>query len=160
MLQYGHNAYDDYISSYGRSSGRKDLLTKIISHKTETGEAELSDLESYTEIANLVFAGTGELSSVGRSLMICSCPSDTTSTTLTYLFWELARDPSWQHRVRQELLSQTSGVSYGDIQSLTLLDAIINEALRLHPAAPASLPRETPPGGKMLGGHFIPEKVR
>lgn len=43
---------------------------------------------------------------------------------------------------------------------LPLLDAIINEALRLHPAAPASLPRETPSGGRTLNGVYIPEKVR
>jgi hypothetical protein len=40
------------------------------------------------------------------------------------------------------------------------LDAVINEALRLHPAAPASLPRITPKGGHNLGSHRIPENVR
>lgn len=40
-----------------------------------------------------------------------------------------------------------------------MLDAVINEALRLHPAAPASLPRITPKGGYELGGYRIPENV-
>lgn len=89
--------------------------------------------------------------------------SDTTSTTLTYLFWELARHPEWQRKLRSEIshdIVWTDGLpSFKDISELPLLDAVVNEALRLHPAAPASLPRETPVGGRMLNGVFIPEKV-
>jgi len=40
-----------------------------------------------------------------------------------------------------------------------VLEAVINEALRLHPAAPASLQRATPVGGAQLGVYYIPEKV-
>lgn len=88
---------------------------------------------------------------------------DTTSSTLTYLFWELAKNPYWQDRLREEL----SEVKYSDalppynaISNLPVLDALIHEVLRLHPAAPASLPRETPAGGRDLNGIYIPEKVK
>lgn len=86
---------------------------------------------------------------------------DTTSTTLTYLFWELAKHPEWQERLRQELKSRTSDEvpKYTTIADLPVLDAIMNESLRLHPAAPASLVRSTPPGGRMLDGHFMPGGV-
>lgn len=56
--QYGKNAFYKYVAQYGRDSGRKDLLTKILATKS-TDEAPLTDLQVYTEIANLVFAGTG-----------------------------------------------------------------------------------------------------
>jgi hypothetical protein len=84
--------------------------------------------------------------------------------TLTYMFWQLAKNPAWQEQLRKELRSRISdkpGVvpSYNDVIQLPILNAIIHEALRLHPAAPASLPRETPRGGKMLNGYFIPETV-
>lgn len=85
---------------------------------------------------------------------------DTTSTTLTYLFWELvAKHPEWQERLRQELKSRTSDdvPKYTRIADLPVLDAIMNESLRLHPAAPVSLVRSTPPDGRMLAGHFMPE---
>lgn len=86
--------------------------------------------------------------------------SDTTSTTLTFLFWELARHKEWQRSLREELQNRCdSSPTFQQVQDLPVLDAVINEALRLHPAAPASLPRETPAGGKELDGYFIPEKV-
>ena len=58
-VQYGETAFDNYISQYGRDSGRRDLLTKILSVKAETGGAPLTDLEIHREVGNLVFAGTG-----------------------------------------------------------------------------------------------------
>ena len=59
-MQYGTNSFNDYVSKYGRDSGRKDLLTKVISVKAETGTAPLTDREIHLEIGNLVFAGTGK----------------------------------------------------------------------------------------------------
>ncbi|KAH6959580.1 cytochrome P450 [Ilyonectria sp. MPI-CAGE-AT-0026] len=144
IIKYGQTSYEKYISQYGRDSGRKDLLTKILSEKTER-TTPLTDRETYTEIANLVFAGT-----------------DTTSTTLTYLFWELSKNRDWQRRLREELSAVTYNgkvPAYKDIVDLPILDAVITETLRLHPAAPASLQRETPAGGRTLNGVFIPEKT-
>ncbi|KAL6245307.1 hypothetical protein RBB50_008082 [Rhinocladiella similis] len=144
LHQYGVDAFDKYVAQYGRDSGRKDLLTKILVPKS-TDEA-LTDFDVHTEIGNLVFAGT-----------------DTTSTTLTYLFWELTRHDTWQSRVRAELSAQgqwKNGMpSYSDVIDLPVLAAVINEALRLHPAAPASLPRVVPPQGRVLNGIYIPEKT-
>lgn len=57
--KYGAKAFNSYVGQYGRESGRKDLLTKILSVKPETGESQLSDRETSIEIGNLVFAGTG-----------------------------------------------------------------------------------------------------
>jgi cytochrome P450 len=84
--------------------------------------------------------------------------------TLTYLFWELAKHPEWQKKSRDELRSEVpnakgASATYAQVMNLPILEAVVQEALRLHPAAPASLPRETPRGGKMLNDIFIPEKV-
>jgi hypothetical protein len=66
FLKYGQRALNSYLSKYGRESGRKDLLTKVVSLKTETGAPPLTDKETYTEIGNLVAAGTGTLSLTRR----------------------------------------------------------------------------------------------
>lgn len=58
-MKYGRQSYEKYIRQYGRNSGRKDLLTKILIGEQEGGP--LTDRETYTEIGNLVFAGTGKL---------------------------------------------------------------------------------------------------
>jgi hypothetical protein len=97
-----------------------------------------------SEIGNLVFAGT-----------------DTTSTTLTYLFWQLAQC-KWQDRLREELhnvLLVDKIAKFEDVNDCPILDAVISESLRLFPAAPASLQRETPAGGRALNGCFIPGGV-
>lgn len=108
-------------------------------------DALLTDEEISTEIGNLVFAGT-----------------DTTSTTLTYLFWRLGHS-EWQERLRVDLASVELVDGVAAFQHLTeyrILDAVISETLRLHPPAPASLQRETPVGGRELGGYFVPAGVR
>ena len=90
---------------------------------------------------------------------------DTTSTTLTYLFWELTRHPVWQQRIRDEVRglskpkSTTEDPQFLKASEAPILEAVINEALRLHPAAPSSLPRATPAGGAQLGSYYIPEDV-
>ncbi|TKA76250.1 hypothetical protein B0A49_03101 [Cryomyces minteri] len=145
----------DSIARYGRDpsrSKRKDLLTKMIVPpsalsdaalaKTPTDIVPLTDNEIGMETGNFVFAGT-----------------DTTSTTLTYLFWQLAQRSEWQDRLRVELASTqlVDGVAaFSDLAECRILDAVVSETLRLHPAAPASLQRETPAGGRELGGYFIP----
>ena len=85
---------------------------------------------------------------------------DTTSTTLTFLFWELSRNLPWQEKLRDELLQfGDDSPTFQQIQDLPVLDAVVAEALRLDPAAPASLPRETPAGGREINGYYIMEKV-
>lgn len=156
-------AFENYVAQHGRDSGRKDLLTKIISPKGR--DETLTDLQVYSEIGNLVFAGTGIRLHVEISQRrhVAKQDIDTTSTTLTYLFWELTRLPEWQSRLHEELSAQKEWVngipSYNEVKDLPVLEAVIEEALRLHPAAPASLPRETPQGGRVLNGVMVPEKV-
>lgn len=108
------------------------------------GEVPMTDDQISMETGNLVFAGT-----------------DTTSTTLTYLFWQLAQC-DWQNRLRDELarIKFIDGVpTFAAVEGCKILDAVIAESLRLFPAAPASLQRETPAEGRHLSGYFIPGGV-
>ncbi len=106
----------------------------------------LTDTEISIEITNLVFAAT-----------------DTTGNTFTYLFWELAKYPEWQSRLREELehVHFVSGVpSYKDVAQLQILDAVVQEVLRMHPAAPASLQRIDSISGGVIAGIVVPPNVR
>lgn len=74
----------------------------------------------------------------------------------------MAKHPELQHKLRAELAEhqvQDNSPKYAEITDLPLLDAVIRETLRLHPAAPSSLPREVPAGGRELAGFFVPAGV-
>lgn len=97
-----------------------------------------------------------------------------TRTTLTFLQWELSKRPKLQARLRDELLTLNPPVqpishtrsnslddevtqrlpSFRDLDALPLLDAIVQETLRLYPASQAPQFRITPPGGCTLEGRF------
>ncbi|KAK0267791.1 hypothetical protein LTR54_017902 [Friedmanniomyces endolithicus] len=131
LAQFGNVAYQEYIRRYGRDSKRRDLLTKIL--VSQRKEELMTDRETSVEVGNLVAAGT-------------------------------ARFPEWQDHVRQEMHEKLGKTAQGpyELQSLTglpIVNAVINEALRLYPAAPASLPRVTPQEGWQWNAYTIPPEA-
>lgn len=78
---------------------------------------------------------------------------------MSFLFYFLARDQSLRERLRRELQAvvQKSGeFANADLQNVELLDAIINETLRIHPPASSMAGRITPPEGVMIDDVWIP----
>ena len=145
LYAYGRHAFERYVERFGRDSRRNDLLKKVT--LDDVSVAHLDDKPIYSEVGSLMIGGT-----------------DTTSTTLTYTAWDLAKHPQWQTRLREELqrakVRFRSGVpDYKDIDRLEILDAVELEGLRLHPAAPGSLPRVVSLQGAWITGIFIPGGV-
>ena len=145
LYAYGKQAFERYVATYGRDSSRNDLLKRVLAgDKTET---PLTDEEICAEVGSQMIGGT-----------------DTTSITLTYTAWELAKQPALQEKVRKELRDKGVRIDarvpkYVDLEKLKLLDAVVMEGLRLHPAAPASLPRVSPKGGAKIADVWVPEGV-
>lgn len=48
---------------------------------------------------------------------------------------------------------------FKEAQNLPYLQAVIKEALRLHPASGLPLGRVVPKGGAEIAGHYFPEQV-
>lgn len=143
IQKYGTEKFNEYIARHGRSGDHIDLLTKLIAGSKDYGP--LDDNEIVNEMTNLIFAGT-----------------DTTSNTFTYMFYELAKHPQWQKQLQAELdeavLEEVPEYKY--VMKLRVLDAVIHETLRFHPAAPASLQRLAPSeGGAVVDGIAIPQNV-
>lgn len=86
---------------------------------------------------------------------------DTSGITLTYIFWEMSRQPDLQASLRSELLTLSPTLalenksalpSARSVDALPLLHAVIMETLRRHAAIPGSQPRATPSTPTSLAG--------
>ena len=106
----------------------------------------LTDDGIIDELSNLVFAGT-----------------DTTGNTLAYLFWRFAHHPEWALKLRTELKSTYGAhpehMQHDQLAELPVLDAILQETFRVHPAAIGGLQRLVPEGGACISGVSVPGGV-
>ena len=78
-----------------------------------------------------------DLTVVAASIIFLIAGYDTTATTLAFVLYELAKNPDIQERLRAEIEEVTNGDlekewTYDNLQTLTYLDQVINETLRLH----------------------------
>ena len=85
--------------------------------------------------------------------------NDGAGNTLSFLTWQLSRHPEVQKQLRKEFESiQDSNFSAQAIDSLPLLDAVLMETMRLHPAGLGPHLRIVPKGGTTLSSYSdIPE---
>ncbi|ODV85091.1 hypothetical protein CANARDRAFT_8219 [[Candida] arabinofermentans NRRL YB-2248] len=87
---------------------------------------------------------------------------NTTATTLSYLYYELAKDPSKQLKLINELKKFNSGellstknfnsLDFSQIEDLPYLSALANETFRKYAAIPGQEPRIVPPSGLQWRG--------
>ena len=83
--------------------------------------------------------------------------NDGAGNTLTFLAWQLARHPQIQRRLREELLTVEKGDQWTqELESLPLLDAVLMETMRLHPAGLGPHLRVVPKEGTRLASFSIP----
>ena len=91
--------------------------------------------------------------------------------SLTYAMHQLSQRPALQSTLRDELMKLTPPLKYPPSQealststlrqldSLTLLDGIVMETLRVHAPGPGPQRRLVPEGGAVVEGYFIPAGV-
>jgi cytochrome P450 len=83
--------------------------------------------------------------------------SDTTVSGLVVLFLHLAYYQDYQEKVREEVEQSFADNTYTCARPQTLLDAVINESLRVAPPILFNLQRYPPKGGLQIGDVYIPE---
>lgn len=103
----------------------------------------MSEHDVAVEAANAIFAAT-----------------ETTSSTLAYAQYELARHPGWQTHLRDELKraaseSANNALDFKTLNALPILNGVVQETLRLHPAC-AYAPRLVPSDGAFIDGVVVP----
>jgi cytochrome P450 len=77
------------------------------------------------------------------------------AATLTHIFYELAYDANLT-KTLQDAFDALPSLENSNLINVELLDAVINETLRLHPPVPSGTQRVTPPGGLRIGSNQIP----
>jgi cytochrome P450 len=146
-VQEMFNANDYIIKGAGRAvemarsrTGEANIFAKVIDDCEKEGEGHIDDMDVRIEAMNVIIAGT-----------------DTTGVTLTYLTWAILQRPELRRMLEEETAGLKDGFTENDLIALPLLNAVIEETLRLYGAAPSSLPRVVPQGGAKMGGHYIPQ---
>jgi cytochrome P450 len=75
---------------------------------------------------------------------------------LTFLLVNFALYPEWLQRLRDEVDPIFASSAFDCTRTQPVLDAIINESMRLSPSVFFGSQRETPPEGMKIGDTFIP----
>ncbi|TFY83783.1 hypothetical protein EWM64_g229 [Hericium alpestre] len=103
----------------------KDILS-VLARANAAGDpkARLSDVEVQNQMSTVLLAG-----------------HDTTANTLLWFFYEIAKHPEWQTKVREEIAAVRVQVnargdedfSIADLEGMTMMHAALKESMRLHP---------------------------
>jgi cytochrome P450 len=104
----------------GRKHLKDDLLGMMLEMRdAATGEG-LSDQQARDEVVTIFFAG-----------------HETTAAALTWAFYLLSPHPAVEERMRAEVQSVLNGrvPTFADLPQLVYMQQVINEVLRLYPAA-------------------------
>ncbi|KAI9023401.1 cytochrome P450 [Hyaloraphidium curvatum] len=106
--------------------GKGDILDLFLALRKEDG-SEWTDIELRDIVMNFLIAGR-----------------DTTAQTLSWLFWELSRNPQVEKKLREEIIAvvgKTGDITYDQTKEMKYANAVFNETLRLHANVPAQARR-------------------
>lgn len=140
-------AYKEVAARKDRGSDHQDMLGKLMAVHKEKPEFTEDDM-------------------TGMAAANIAAGSDTTAISLRAILWYLLKNPGCKQRLVEEIDDRQRNGQLSDpvlleeANDMPYLQAVIYEALRLHPAVGMSLPREVPFGGATLGGRFLPAGVR
>jgi cytochrome P450 len=116
----------DFIGSKiaGKRAGQgQDMFSRFCNTVTEDGE-RFEDQQIIDHMSFLMMAA-----------------HDTTTSTLTSMLYELAKNPDWQERIREQALAFGEGpVGFDDLGRFDALRLAMRETLRLYPPLPV-IPR-------------------
>jgi cytochrome P450 len=86
--------------------------------------------------------------------------ADTTAISLRAVIYYLCKNPSTMKKLVHEIDDAEdwlkNPISYKDTSGMTYLNAVLKEAMRIHPAVGLLLERHVPTGGATICGEYIP----
>jgi benzoate 4-monooxygenase len=140
---------------------RTDLLSKLQQGKDEDGNL-MGREELTAEALTQLIAGSDTTSKCVFCLRHVRTPSDPRFSSSCAITYYLAANSEVQRKLQNELddaLQDEDDVatSFEVVKNLPYLNAVINEALRMHSTSGIGLPRIVPGEGMTIEGHFFKE---
>ena len=129
---------EEAIVNSRATSDSKNVFASVLAQDEKEGGLTEDDIRA--EVGSFIVAG-----------------SETTSNTLTYAIWAVLSDPALQSALEEEVAGVEQPLTDSKLEGLEILNAVLQEALRLYMAVPGPQPRVVPRGGSELGGHYFPE---
>jgi cytochrome P450 len=136
---------------------RRELRERKTSRGKESTEDTLTDKFLKAQQENPDSFGPRELLALGLSIVAAG--SETTSVTLSALWYYILRNPNCYQKLQAEIETKfPSGtpITFSQSQTLPYLSAVVKETFRMHPAAAWAPERVVPTGGHMIAGERIP----
>lgn len=146
--EYINNGIKKYEARGGQADPDRaapDMLTKLLDITAKDENRGESSMIVQGAAASNVFAG-----------------SDTTGISLTSIFFQLMKHPDKLAKLQQELDTAafqgqvSEPITFAQSQKLPYLQAVIKEALRLHPATGLPMWRQVPKEGAVVCGQYFP----
>lgn len=94
-----------------------------------------------------------------NAMMLVAAGSESVTTVLTGLLNYLLRNPDDLAAVRDEIraaFDSEDGIAGPALKQLPILNATLNEGMRLCPTIPDAMRRNVPPGGGIVAGQVLP----
>ena len=92
---------------------------------------------------------------VNHMIFILMAAHDTSTISMTQMCYRMAKSPEWQAKAHEQSMTLDSELTYDDLGSLTVLDAVFKESLRMCTPVPAH-PRMAVADTE-IQGYFVPE---
>ncbi|KAI0127879.1 cytochrome P450 [Xylariales sp. AK1849] len=149
---------------------RRGFLKSRDQHRALTKQKILQRIELGAERPDLIegliskkddfHMSVDDISQNANTLIIAG--SETTATLLSGAIFLLTTHPECLKTLTEEVrtsFKHDSEITLTSVGNLHYMLAVLNETLRRYPPVGSGLPREAPPGGGMVAGHFVPEGV-
>lgn len=141
VMQFTVQSVQELRSPNGLRENGPSFLSQLLAKHAESPE-QFSEKDIYFHVFANVAAG-----------------AETTASGIAAAMFCLWSNPATLLALRKELVASTKQGAAGSSQDCTYLEAVIKEALRLHPPVGLWYPRVIPDGGMTVCGHVLPEGV-
>lgn len=148
VAKHMNNRLDYYRTKDDNESKREDLLDKFLKAK-ETHPKAMTEREVLSLSLTMILAG-----------------AETTSITLTALFYYILKNPTVYAKLQHELTTKLPAKDFSSLacdvdfnlaqKNLPYMHACIQENFRMHPASGFILERVVPAGGAQICGEQFP----